>query len=357
VLPARAIGCYFLVNRYALIGPITVASAFFHVVYIGGNVISLAYGVDSITQAASRAGTLSLINMMPLYLTTHLSFLSDLFGVSLPTYRQLHRLCGLMAMGHVIFHGGVALTHHSRLSTGMPITDWYPLIGAAIIILLILLSLPLFRRLWYETFLRLHQLLAIGVVVFVFNHLMTIAEYQWRPLYIFIGIFCLLGAFYLASIIYNNLWPGSNSRLNVDYINDDLVSATITRSRPLNISPGQYLNIWVPSLSLFSSHPFTVASWESSSQTHLKLLIKQRSGFTKKLAHLSNKNDLRVFFSGPHGTSAPVGEFDYILLFATGFGIATVLPYVTKLVHGCNERGYKGKKVHIIWQVKNLGKV
>lgn len=186
---------------------------------------------------------------------------------------------------------------------------------------------------------------------------MTIAEYQWRPLYIFIGIFCLLGAFYLASIIYNNLRPGSNSRLNVDYINDDLVSATITRSRPLNISPGQYLNIWVPSLSLFSSHPFTVASWELSSQTHLKLLIKQRSGFTKKLAHLSNKNDLRVFFSGPHGTSAPVGEFDYILLFATGFGIATVLPYVTKLVHGCNERGYKGKKVHIIWQVKNLGKV
>ncbi|KAL7940684.1 FAD-binding domain-containing protein [Trichoderma barbatum] len=357
ILPARAIGYYFLINRHALIGPITVASTCFQMIYIGANIASLVYGIDSVAQAASRAGTLSLINLVPLYLTMHLSFIADVLGMSLHTYRQLHQSCGVVAMGHIIFHGAVALTHQSRLSPEMPTADWYPLIGAAAIIVLVFLSIPFFRRRWYETFLRLHQLLAIGVVVFVINHLLSIVEYQWTPLYIFVGFFFLLGAFYSTSIMYHNR-PGSNSRLKAEYINDNIVSATITRSRSLHIKPGQYLNIWVPSVSLFSTHPFTVvASWESSSQTHISLLIKPRNGFTKKLVqHLSNdqKVDLRVFFSGPHGISAPVQDFDYILLFATGFGIATMLPYLTQLVHGCKERRTKAKRVHLIWQVYNL---
>lgn len=130
LLPAKAIGYCFLVNRYVLIGPFTVASAFFQLLYIGGNVVSLVYGVDSVAQAASRAGTLSLVNMAPLYFAMHLSYLADVFGLSLATYRQLHRSCGLIAVGHVIFHGAVALTHHSRLPLAAEISagDWYPLI-------------------------------------------------------------------------------------------------------------------------------------------------------------------------------------------------------------------------------------
>ncbi|KAK0761657.1 hypothetical protein N5P37_005639, partial [Trichoderma harzianum] len=357
ILPARAIGYCFLINRHALIGPVTVASAFFQVIYIGGNIISLVYGVDSVTQAASRAGTLSLVNLLPLYLTMHLSFLADIFGIPLHIYQQLHQSCGIMAVGHIIFHGGVALTHHSRLSTEMPTTDWYPIMGAALMILLTILSISPFRRRWYELFLRLHQLLAVAVVVFVVNHLLSIAKYQWIPVYIFGGCFCSLEAFYMMSIVYHNR-PGSNSRLKAKYINDNIVSATITRSRPLTVKPGQYLNIWVPYLSLLSIHPFTVVtSWKSSSQTHIRLLIRPRNGFTKKLVrHLCNDQEinLRVFFSGPHGTSIPVWETDYVLLFATGFGIVTMLPYLTKLVLGSEERRGRGKRVHLVWQVNNL---
>ena len=34
-------------------------------------------------------------------LGTHLSFISDVFGVRLETFRRIHRSCGLMAAGHI----------------------------------------------------------------------------------------------------------------------------------------------------------------------------------------------------------------------------------------------------------------
>jgi hypothetical protein len=124
-LPAKTLRCWFLIDRHALIGPLTVASAILHLVYLGGNIVCLVYDVDSVAQVALRAGTLSLVNMTPLYLATHLSFLADIFGLSLPTYRQLHRSCGLIAAAHAIFHGAFSLAYHSNLSTKSPANDWY----------------------------------------------------------------------------------------------------------------------------------------------------------------------------------------------------------------------------------------
>lgn len=127
-LPAKAIGYCFLVDRHNLIGPFTVASAFVQLVYVGSNLVSVVYGVKSMAEAASRAGTLALINLAPLYLSAHLSFLADIFGLPLVIYRQLHRSCGMMAAGHVIFHGAFALARRSGLAKEMPTTDWYLLI-------------------------------------------------------------------------------------------------------------------------------------------------------------------------------------------------------------------------------------
>ncbi|PTB40388.1 hypothetical protein M441DRAFT_70199 [Trichoderma asperellum CBS 433.97] len=357
LLPAKAIGYCFLVNRHRLIGPFTVASAFLQLIYVGSNIVSLVYGINSVVEAASRAGTLALINLAPLYFSTHLSFLADIFGVSLATYRQLHRSCGLVAVAHVIFHGAFALAHRSHLTKEVSSTDWYSLIGAIAMILLVLLSISFFRKRWYEIFLRLHQTLSIAVMVFVIRHLISVPDFQWIPVYIFIGIFFSLAAFYIMILIYRNTKLGKNfARLRATG-KDGIMTAIIEMPRPLIINPGQYLNIWVPSLSLFSSHPFTVTSWAPFPQEKVELLIEERSGFTAKLFRHSCKtqNGYRVFFSGPHGSSIPDWEFDSVLIFATGFGIATILPYLIKLCHGYKERKGRSKRIHLVWKVYLVG--
>lgn len=60
--------------------------------------------MSSISNAGLRVGNLLLINMIPLFLGSHLSFLAGLFGISLDTYQLVHHLVGLMLVVLLLFH-------------------------------------------------------------------------------------------------------------------------------------------------------------------------------------------------------------------------------------------------------------
>ena len=95
--------CY-LVPRYQFVGPWTWAEVMIQMLYIGINSFCLGFGFPSITAAGIRAGNLSLINLIPLFLGPHLNFLADLFDVSLTAFRCFHRSAGLMSFGLFLFH-------------------------------------------------------------------------------------------------------------------------------------------------------------------------------------------------------------------------------------------------------------
>jgi hypothetical protein len=101
---------FYLVRRHQFLGPWTLADVIIQLVYIGGNSFCLGFQVSSIALAGVRAGNLSLINLVTLFLGPHLSFLADTLGVSLSTFRHIHRSAGLMALGLVLFHAIVIVT-------------------------------------------------------------------------------------------------------------------------------------------------------------------------------------------------------------------------------------------------------
>ncbi len=63
-----------------------------------------------------RAGTLSLINLIPLYSGLHLSFLADMLGLSVRTYTKLHGSIGVTSGALAAFHIGVALAGSKHAS-------------------------------------------------------------------------------------------------------------------------------------------------------------------------------------------------------------------------------------------------
>ena len=101
----------YLVRRHRFLGPWTLADVLIQLVYIGGNSVCLGFGLPSIAKAGMRAANLSLINLMPLFLGPNLSFLADTLGVSLSTFRRIHRSAGLMSSGLVLFHFLVIISH------------------------------------------------------------------------------------------------------------------------------------------------------------------------------------------------------------------------------------------------------
>jgi len=63
-----------------------------------------------------------------------------------------------------------------------------------------------------------------------------------------------------------------------------------------------------------------------------------------------------VLFSGPYGLSAPVGEYESVLMIASGFGMAAQLPCLKQLIHGYQTRKVVTHRIRVIWQVEHIGK-
>jgi hypothetical protein len=178
------------------------------------------------------------------------------------------------------------------------------------------------------------------------------------------------------------------------------VRMTIFSPRPWKIKAGQHVNIWIPSISLWSflqSHPFTIASWSEGEKPSLDFLIEPRGGFTRKLFERAPEyqkgnvslrgmeegrepqskaddmdkrlfGDARnsqggsepaalhlAFFSGPHCSGAPIGDYGKVLMVATGFGIAAQLPFLKELIQGFNRSEVRTRNIHLVWQLNDLG--
>jgi FAD-binding domain len=237
---------------------------------------------------------------------------------------------------------------------------WLTDIQAASLLILSVVLGPLLRQRYYELFLRLHQALAAGVAACTVLHLLATGWLRWPLLYAYGGLVLVVTLFQLGRTIYMNKRresPLPRIALNSDH---GTITATITVPRPIVVEAGQYINIWVPSVSLFSSHPFTVVSWSPDPVKELKLFIQQRKGFTSRLQsraelHSTSSSVSRMLFSGPHGSGPPVWDYEHILFFVQDYGIAAALPHLQKLVLGRARGHNKPRRVHVLWHVHEIG--
>lgn len=235
--------------------------------------------------------------------------------------------------------------------------------GGSALCLLILLSIPFLRKPSYEIFLRTHQALAALVVYSIVRHVISQSNFNWSYVYIFAGVFAALLAFQCGVVMFRNkAWGRHFPRAFITHI-DQTVRVRMTMSRPIEVKAGQYINLWIPSVSFWSflqSHPFVVTNWADGKQDTLELFIQPRRGLTRELfSHGTLDERVSVprlaLFSGPHGTSVPVGEYETVVMVATGFGIAAQLPYLRKLIHGYNTCNARTRRVHLVWQLQSLG--
>mgnify|MGYP003624684285 FL=1 len=106
----------YVVRRHRLLGPWTLADVLVQLIYFAGNSFCLGFRVSGFAKAGIRAGNLSLINMVPLFLGPHLGFLADILGISLSTFRLMHRSAGLMSCSLVLFHVLAVFVSHTAFS-------------------------------------------------------------------------------------------------------------------------------------------------------------------------------------------------------------------------------------------------
>lgn len=175
-------------------------------------------------------------------------------------------------------------------------------------------------------------------------------------------MYLLLCTVQASIIIYQNgNFQSGHTRAHVTHAHG-AVKVRIQCRKPLKIEAGQYINLWMPSVSFWSflqAHPFVVISWAELPQDSLELFIEPRRGWTRNLlyhAKYGRAEHSPVLFSGPHGKSVCMDGYRSVLMIASDFGIAAQLPYLKRLIQGYNARQLEARRIHLVWQIQDLGR-
>ncbi|CEO59625.1 hypothetical protein PMG11_04294 [Penicillium brasilianum] len=373
VLLSRYLTLPVLIRRHRIWGPWTRSGVLIHMIYISTNITLVFLKTDSFTGAGRRAGELALINSIFPLSALHLSYLADLLGIKWRTCRKIHHATGWMVVALVSFH---IIAEIQSQSFGFPLGDTrnlFTMIGVTSLSALALFSIPFFRQWSYEIFLRAHQILAGLFVYGTWQHLSAHNGSPKLYVYIALGILGLTTCLELATLFYRNgLFSGrgapralvSPAFWKSQESGNTAIAAHIRVAlpRPVKVEPGQYINLWVPSVTLWSwtqTHPFTVTSWSRGKQDTLDLLVQPRRGMTLDLLRCTTVNpdssvSLLALFTGPHGTSEDVSHYETALMIASGFGIAATLPYLKKMIYGYNTCALQVRRLHLVWQIDSI---
>ncbi|KAF4465358.1 hypothetical protein FALBO_7803 [Fusarium albosuccineum] len=149
--------------------------------------------------------------------------------------------------------------------------------------------------------------------------------------------------------------PGLGTGTDFDY-----VQVTLNLRKPLMIQPGQYIRLWVPLdfTTVVQSHPFAIADWSPDPRRDLELFVEVRRGLTKKLREelsLGMRSNIGMF-TGPYGRTLSIEHYETILLVATGFGVAALIPYLQWLVHAVHSHKADVVPMHLFWQITSWSK-
>ena len=273
----------------------------------------------------------------------------------------------------------------------------YGLIGILAMIIILIQSVSAVRHAFYETFLHLHQVLAFFAILGVYVHL-DVAKLPARPY-----IRCVLGLWIaervvrLLRLLYLNfsLWGGS-TEVTIEALPGEACRVTFHLPRRFTIRPGSHVYAYIPRLSLWMSHPFSVAwtntesepptgmnyepfgSRKSSRPTSLDSLEKQsdqvnfsvaptqvclivaaRTGMTRKMyqkAVFAPGHTIRVmgFLEGPYAGHDSLASYGTVFMFAGGAGITHHLVQTRYLIAAAHANTVATRKIILVWSVRDV---
>ncbi|GKZ88642.1 hypothetical protein AnigIFM59636_009169 [Aspergillus niger] len=357
-----------------------------------------------VAELRGRSGTLAVLNMVPLFiLAGRNNPLIPLLHVSFDTYNLLHRWLGRIVVLESVVHtcawavnacDEVSFSDMLERLRTTPFFTW-GLLGTCSMITLGLHSPSPIRHAFYETFLHLHQLAAFLAYLGVLMHL-DLDNLPQKPWIIALGLLWLLErTARLCRLLYLNISPRRGStRLVVEALPGEACRVTFHLPKRVRISPGSHVYAYIPSVSFWMSHPFSVAWVDPSSSvtvpattekdlidpsllekqplasldeymrdskepTSVSLIVGARQGMTRKLYNKALASPGQTLYTsglieGPYASHAcNMGSYGTAILFSAGAGITHHMLYVRDLLIRSTEGRVATQKIYLVWSVRS----
>jgi predicted ferric reductase len=364
----------------------------FLVLYFGTNiafcVVSIHWDqtfVSVAREVRNRTGILAVVNMVPLFvMASRNNPLISWLNMSFDTFNLLHRWFGRVVVLETLAHTGawMAATYTTggwaaitKQFSASPMIMW-GLIGTVAATAISIQAMSVLRHAFYETFKYLHIALAALFLVGGFYHLHLDQLVQVNFLYACMGIWVLERLSRVARVMYRNVGSGGTKAV-VEALPGNAVRVTLDLARPWTFRPGQHAYLYMPSIGLWTSHPFSVA-WSQEAErpdekkglamsrqdilamqkTSMSFVIRARTGFTAKLykkaaAAPEGRISTRCFAEGPYGGEHKMHSYGTVMLIAGGVGITHQVPHVRDLVAGFGNATVATRRVVLVWIIQS----
>lgn len=349
-----------------------------------------------LAEARGRTGHLSVMNMIPLFLfSARNNPLVPLLAISFDTFNLFHRWIGRIVVIEAIAHTFIwGVNNYNALGLqGLSHRLWSDifllcgLISAVAMLAIMLLSISIIRHAFYESFLHLHQILAAATIIGVLLH----CEMQALPQKPF--IYAIISLWSVERLI--RLWRIFSRRgcqVQIEALEGEACRVTFDMPGTWTRTPGCHIYAYIPAVSLWMSHPFSVAwveqgpncnptssptprnarlptsflsndpeghqeTWLKNTNTAISCIVASRSGMTAGLYRRARKSPtgiirLSAFVEGPYGGLENLRSYGTVLLFAGGVGITHQLSHLHDLVRGFSDGRCSTRKVILVWSVQ-----
>jgi predicted ferric reductase len=365
--------------------------SFFLVGYFAVNIGFCVWKIDYSSFSAgagellSRSGIMSVINMIPLFLLAGRNNpIIKLTGISFDTMNLMHRWFGriviLEALAHTICwiankvqSKGWAVVQASITGSEFIMTGF---IGTVAFTFLLLQSPSPVRHSFYEVFLHGHIVGAALALGAVWVHLKE--RPQQFMLYGVVAIWAAERFMRFARLVVNNVGNGGSSA-DVEVLPGDALRITVKMARPWSFRPGQHAYLYMPSIGLWTNHPFSIAWSEEEedphhidekglpmnstdlalqkSKTSMSFIVRRRTGFTDKLFQKANLSatgaiSTTCFAEGPYG-GEDLSSYGTVMLWAAGIGITHQVPHVRDIVAGYANGTVATRRLTLVWIIQS----
>ncbi|GME96606.1 unnamed protein product [Ambrosiozyma monospora] len=230
--------------------------------------------------------------------------------------------------------------------------------------ILCILSHSYFRVVWYELFIHLHWISAVGFYIGLIYHCfqeLNTEKYMYATV-----------VFWITQLVYRAVVkscfkpnkgflkanPCKISRFMSSSPDNQCYQILIENTNEFHWVPGQHLFLRFPGLRVLDNHPFSILSlYEPSEDGKIKLVIKPMHGLTRKIYDSVPETgflDGKVFVEGPYGgCERDYNSFDSLFLVASGTGIAATLPFLLKASQDIVSGNTKLHHVRLDWIIRD----
>jgi hypothetical protein len=196
----------------------------------------------------------------------------------------------------------------------------------------------------------------------------------------------------LVRIVYLNYSrQGGMTAVSVEALPGEACRVTFQLPRHITIRPGSHVYAYLPTISLWMSHPFSVAWTNIESEpaithyptgegpktpnslerqsvsrsfpfslapTSVSLVMAARTGMTRRLYETARQNEdgkmrLRGFLEGPYAGHDSLESYGTVVMFAGGAGITHHLVQIRHLLAGAQTQTVATRKIVLVWSIRD----